>query len=183
MKSLVTYFSQTGNTKMIADAMYERLSSYIEVEISSIREVDISKINGYDLVIVGGPCHDSDLAQPVKGFLERLPDSPNFKLAGFFTHATYMPDDDDDRRQELYDKWAGLCASSFETISKAKEIEFLGYFHCMGKASPPIEAFIRREIITNDDEWNVYLPIVRKHPTVVDLESAKDFVRNIIQNL
>ena len=166
---------------MIADAIYESLSSNIEVDISIMRNVDISKINRYDLVFVGGPCHDSDLAQPVKGFLERLPNSPDFKLAGLFTHATYMPDEDE-RRKELFDKWAGLCSASFETGSKNKEIEFLGYFHCMGKASPPIEEFIRREIITDDDEWSVYLPILRKHPNDVDLESAKDFAHKIVDN-
>ncbi|MHA1390488.1 MAG: flavodoxin family protein [Candidatus Thorarchaeota archaeon] len=118
MKSLVTYFTQTNNTKMIAESIHEVLSTHGEATIDTVRKVDIESLNEYDVLFVGAPCHDSDLAPPVKGFLEKLPSSPKFKLAGFFTHATYMPDGTD-RRQELYDQWAGRCIPSFENACKS----------------------------------------------------------------
>ncbi len=182
MKSLVAYFTQTNNTKMIADAIFETLSVQGEAIIDTVRRVDIESLNEYDLIFVGAPCHDSDLAPPVKGFLDSLPDSPEFKLAGFFTHSTFMPDDTE-RNRELYDQWAGLCTPTFENACKNKKIEFLGYFNCRGKANPGIEAFIRQAVITDDDEWNEYLPELRKHPDLNDIENAKKFTLEIIEKL
>ena len=179
MKSLVTYFTQTNNTKMIADAIFEVLSANGEASIDTVRRIDLGSLDDYDLLFVGAPCHDSDLAPPVKGFLEKLPDSPKFKLVGFFTHSTNMPDDTE-RNQELYGQWAGRCIPTFENACKDKNIELLGYFHCQGKASEPIEGFIRQEIITDDDEWAEYLPNLRKHPDLNDIENAKKFTQEII---
>ncbi len=182
MKSLVTYFTQTNNTKMIAEAIFEVISRSGEAIIDTIRRVDLGSLDEYDILFVGAPCHDSDLAPPVKGFLERLPKSPNFKLVGFFTHATYLPDGST-RRQELYDQWAGRCVPSFENPCKEKDIELLGLFHCMGKASPPIEHFIHQEILNDEDEWIEYLPELRKHPTVQDVDNAKKFAQEMIDKL
>jgi flavodoxin len=181
MKSLVTYFTQTNNTKMLADAIHEILSAHNEADIDTVRKVDLESLNDYDLIFVGAPCHDSDLAPPVKGFLEKLPDSPKFKLVGFFTHSTYMPDTE--RNQELYDQWAGRCIPTFENACKDKNIHLLGLFHCQGKASEPIEGFIRQQIITDDDEWAEYLPNLRKHPDSKDIENAKKFTLEIIEKL
>ena len=182
MKTLVAYFTQTGNTKLIAEAIHEVLSTQGEANIHPVRRVDIESLNEYDLIFVGAPCHDSDLAPPVKGFLEKLPDSPKFKLIGFFTHSTNVPDGTE-RNQELYDKWAGLCIPTFENACKDKNVELLGSFHCQGRASEPIEGFIRQQIITDDDEWAVYLPELRKHPDVNDIENAKKFALEILEQL
>jgi len=118
----------------------------------------------------------------VKGFLEKLADSPKFKLAGFFTHATSMPDGDK-RNEELYTQWAGRCIPTFENACEERDIVLLGLFHCMGKASPSIEHFIHQEIITDEDEWNEYLPELRKHPTPQDIENAKNFAEEMIDKL
>ncbi|MGY5875403.1 MAG: flavodoxin family protein [Candidatus Thorarchaeota archaeon] len=173
------YFSQTGNTKQIAEAMCETLSVKIEADIETVRSVNMDGLDEFDLLFVGSPCHDSDLAPPMKGFLEKLPESPRFKLVGFFTHATYMPD----QAGDLYEQWAGRCHLTFENICRDKNIELLGYFHCQGKASPPIENFIHQEIITDEDEWNEYLPDLRTHPDTKDIESAKKFVLGLLDKL
>ncbi len=178
MKALVAFFSQTGNTKLIADTIYEQLLTRIETDLNSVREVESRSLDEYDILFIGAPCHDSDLAQSVKGFLDKLPDSPRFKLVGFFTHATHMPD----RGKDLYDRWAGRCHLSFENTCREKNIEFLGYFHCQGRASPPIENFIHQEIITDEDEWNEYLPDLRTHPNAQDIESAKKFVLDLLNH-
>ena len=56
MKYLVTYFTQTNNTKMIAEAMHAVLSNHGEVDIDTVRRVDIDSLSEYDLLFVGGPC-------------------------------------------------------------------------------------------------------------------------------
>ncbi len=181
MKALVTYISQTGNTKMIAEKMHEAISSQAEVDINTMWSVDLGTLDKYDILFVGAPCHDSDLARPVKGFLDRLPESPTFKLVGFFTHATNMPDNE--RNKALYDQWAGRCIPSFQNVCERSDIELLGIFHCQGKASGPIEQFIHQEIITNEDEWNQYLPELRTHPTTNDLENAGKFALDILEKM
>ncbi|MFW9981799.1 MAG: flavodoxin family protein [Candidatus Thorarchaeota archaeon] len=182
MKVLITYFTQTGNTQMIAEAIHEVFSASSDADLATVRKVNLESLGEYDLLIVGAPCHDSDIAPPVKGFLERLPKSPKFKLAGFFTHATYTPDKDG-RGGELYNQWAGRCHPTFEKTSESKNIDFLGCFNCQGKASPPIEAFIRQQIITDDEEWEKYVPELRKHPDSTDLENAKKFAKDILGKL
>lgn len=180
MKVLVTYFSQTENTKLIAEAIYEALSTKVDADIGTIRSINMHTIDKYDLLFVGAPCHDSDLAPPAKGFLKRLPESSSFKLAGFFTHATNMPDSE--RNRQLYDQWAGRCIPSYESACKDKNIQYLGSFHCQGKASKPIEQFIHQQIITDEDEWNIYLPNLRTHPNATDIEGAKNFALEILDN-
>ena len=182
MKTLIAYFTQTGNTKLIAETIHEVLLTKGHADIRTVRQVNPDTLNEYDLIVVGAPCHDGDLAPPVKGFLERLPDSPTFKFAGFFTHATYKRDEDG-RGGALYDKWAGRCFPSFENACKKKNIEFVGCFNCMGKASAPIEGFIGQEIITDEDEWNEYLPILRSKPDSNDIENARKFARHLVDKL
>ncbi len=139
------------------------------------------KLCNYNLLLVGAPCHDSDLARPVKGFLDKLPDSPQFKLVGFFTHATTMPDSE--RNKQLFDQWAGRCQSSFEKVCDEKNIDLLGVFHCQGKASEPIEHFIHQEIIKDEEEWNQYLSDLRTHPTHNDVENAKNYALELLDKL
>ena len=53
----------------------------------------------------------------------------------------------------------------------------------MGKASEPIEGFIRQEIITDKDEWNEYLPVLRGKPDSNDIEDAKQFAIRLLEKL
>ena len=178
MRALVAYFSQTGCTKLIAESIHKTLSSKIATDIVTLGSVDSGSLDEYDVLFVGSPCHHSDIVPVVKGFIERLPDSPPFKLAGFFTHATYMPDNE--RKKDLFEQWAGRCTPSFENPCRIKSIEYLGTFHCQGKASVPIEQFIHQQIITDEDEWNQYLPDLRTHPTETDLANARKFAEEIL---
>lgn len=180
MTVLIAYYSETGNTAQVAQAMFEAVSGDEEVVLLRVQEVGVEVLGAFQVVLLGGAVHDADLAKPVKQLLEALPPNPGFMLAGFSTHAVYMPDGTP-RRDDLYAQWAGKWLPSFERICRDKSIPFLGAFHCLGVASPPIEAFIHREIITSDEEWNEYLPELRKHPTAEDLEKAKEFAREIIR--
>jgi hypothetical protein len=150
-----------------------------EVHLKELGEITAESLNKYDLVYLGSACHDADLAKPAKRLLEEVASSPPFKLAGFCTHATRMPEDGE-RARELYERWAGLCIQTFHRVSEEKQIPFLGYFHCQGIPSPPIEAFIHNTILTDEDEWETYIEEVSKQPTEEDLEKAKEFVRQVL---
>jgi flavodoxin len=182
MKVLIAYYSETGNTEKVAQAMSVALSGDHDVVLVPVSEVVVDRLDSYQLVLLGAAVHDADLARPLKRLLEALPMHPSFKLAGFSTHAVYLPDGSA-HREELHAQWAGKCLPTLEQTCQEKGIELLGYFHCQGIPSKPIEAFIHREIITDDDEWSEYLPEIQKHPTPEDLQNAKDFARKIIEKL
>ena len=179
MKVLVAYYSETGNTEKIAKAIYEEASREHEAHLKRVEDISSETLNNYDLVFLGSACHSSDLAAPVKEILKALPKSPKFKLAGFFTHSTWTPEQNE-HGQALFDEWASKCIDSFESVSEEKRIDFRGYYHCQGAPSLPIQAFIRSAIIKPDDEWETYIREALKHPSQEDLEKASDFARKIM---
>jgi len=153
MKILIGYYSETGNTKKIAEAIHEITSQNHTSVLKSIKEIDLEELKELDLIFLGSAIHGADVTKPVKKLLQNLPKSPGFKLAGFVTHSTYLPDTED--KKSLYDRWAGHAPKTFEREAKNKEIEYLGYFSCMGIPSPPIEKFIHNDIIEDEKEWGV----------------------------
>ena len=179
MKILITYFSQTGNTEKIAQAIHEASSKNHESYLKKIKKVKIEELNDFDLVFIGSACHDSDLAKPALRFLKKIPDSPKYAIAGFYTHSTYLPEEDD-RIKKLSERWSGKCSKSFEELKKEKNANFKGYFRCQGIPSQPIEQFIHKTIIKDEEEWGVFIEEVKKHPNESDIENAKKFAQDIL---
>jgi len=180
MKILVAHFSLTGNTSQVAQAIYKAVvSREHEVTLSEVAEVTAERMNDYDLVYLGSSCHDTDVAKPVKHLLEDIEDAPPFRLAGFVTHATQLPEDGE---KEMYEQWAGNCIRTFQRASKEKHITFLGYFHCKGRPSAPIAQFIHNTIITADDKWTEYITEVQGHPDSQDLSDARAFANRTLSN-
>ena len=181
MKVLITYFSLTGNTALIAEAIHEQAQALgHDARLATTAELTAHDMEAYDLVFLGSACHDADLARPVKQILDEMGDSPAFKLAGFCTHATQMAEEGG-AAPELYERWAGNCIHSFRQASDERQVAFLGYFHCQGAPSPPIETFIHSTILTDDALWEPYIAEVRKHPTAEDLERARAFCRRMLR--
>ena len=181
MRVLIAYHSQTGNTEKIARAIHEEAQVLRhETDLKKIRKVRPESLGSYDVVFIGAPCHHADLPKGVKRFLEILPPSPSFKLAGFVTHATYLPEGGADR-VKLHEEWAGKCLPTLEKVCEAKGIPFAGYFACQGKPSKLIELFIRRAIFKDRDDWSEYIAEVKRHPTEEDLEKARAFVREVLK--
>jgi len=180
VKVLVVYYSETGNTEKVARAIADEVSRDHQVHLKKLNEVTAGSLSNYDLVFLGSACHDADLTTPVKGLLEAIPNAPKFKLAGFFTHATYTLGGTKNQNI-MFKRWASKCVTSFQEANREKQIDFKGYYNCQGAPSPPLQDFIRREIVTAPDEWEEYIKDVMKHPTSEDLQKAKEFAREILQ--
>lgn len=179
MKILVTYFSKTNNTKIIAEAIHEITSLNNDSTLKNFKDLKPNELANYDLVFLGSACHHSNLAKPVLKFIRKLPEFPALKLAGFITHSTYPPEGSE-RHAELFERWAGRCKQTFEQLNNEKKIDYKGYYRCMGKPSKPIEMFVHKQIITDDDEWEEYILEVVKHPNEEDIENAKAFAKEIL---
>ena len=52
MKVLVTYFSQSGNTEKIANAIYEEASRANEAELKKLEDITPEGVAGYDFVFL-----------------------------------------------------------------------------------------------------------------------------------
>ncbi|MDD5265246.1 MAG: flavodoxin family protein [Candidatus Bipolaricaulis sp.] len=180
MRVLVAYYTQTGNTRKIAQAIHSELESLgHEVTLREIRGVKSQDVSGFDVIFLGSPCHSADLAKPVRNLLEAMESSPGGKLAGFVTHSTYTAEGGE-RHRELHERWAGKCAGSFEQACAAKGLEWSGCFSCQGKPSKPIELFIRVAVIKDAHEWPGYIAETRKHPNADDEAKARAFAREVV---
>ena len=180
MKILVAYYSQTNNTKLIAKTIYRHLSKEHQVSLKKIKEISPLTMNEYDIVFIGSACHHSNLAKPVLDLLHELPKDPPYKMAGFCCHGTYKRDDPYPQAAEMFDKWAARGIKTFYNVSLEKGIDFKGVFNCMGVPSREIRVFIGNTIILDENEWEIYLKEVEKHPSPEDLEEVKLFADKVV---
>ncbi len=114
MKIIVAYMSQTGNTKKVAEAIFEEIQA--EKDIKELKDVD--SLEGYDFTFVGFPMHYGGPAKPAKNFLEKHVQGK--KIALFVTHATR----EDSKGLQ---KWLAKCKKA------ATGADLVGFFNCQGK--------------------------------------------------
>jgi flavodoxin len=119
MKTLVTYFSQTGKTKLVAEAVYEAVEG--EKDLRPMEGV--ASLEGYDLVFVGFPVIAFGPAPQAKEFLKKH--GAGKKVALFITHAA--PEGD-----EKLMEWLAKCREA------AAGADLLGMFDCQGELSEQI---------------------------------------------
>ena len=182
MKILIVYHSLSGQTEKIAKAIYEACieSESNEPVLMKLKDAKPEFLNDFDLVFIGAACHDAALTKKAIKFMHKLPVKPRYKVAGFYTHSTMMPDGTE-RNDAMFKRWAGICTRNFKYFTKNKEWDYLGEFHCMGMPNKLIKAFIHRKIIPGEEDWQDYLKILEKNPpTEEDQNNAKKFAKDVI---
>ena len=90
MKSIVIYFSQTGNTGKVARAIHKGMSQLLEqCDIAPLKEVNPQDVNKYDLIGLGSPIHTGQTEPPnVRRFINNIPYSEGKHAFAFNTHGT-----------------------------------------------------------------------------------------------
>jgi flavodoxin len=85
MKPCVLYFSRTGNTKRMAEA----ISESTKAAVFNITSSESSVVEDFDLLIVGTPVEGFRPAVETMDFVERLPKTEGKKAILFCTHALW----------------------------------------------------------------------------------------------
>ena len=74
LKALIVYFSATGNTRKVADAIHQGLlSERVESTLCSVQDAGEKEFYDYDLVFLGSPSIEFLPAEPMMRYIkERL---------------------------------------------------------------------------------------------------------------
>ena len=165
MRTLVTYVSNTGNTKKVADAIFEELPE--EKEIKEVSEVT-EGLEGYDLVFVGFPINAFGPNPKAREFLEKH--TAGFRIAIFITHGA--PDEHDD--VQTWMEKARRAAAGAEVV---------GVFNCQGEGDPAVVDFLLKSDDPKLREFGEAAPLTKGQPDESRLEKAREFARKVVDKL
>lgn len=167
MRALVTYSSLTGNTKKVAEAIYEE----INIEKDIFKSNEDFNIENYDFIVVGywvnkGICDDK-----IKEILEKA-NNKNIILFGTLGAKENGP--------------------YYESIKKRIEAlvpesnKILGHFLCQGKINEKLTERYKEMLKNNQGDEHVKEQLknheeAMKHPDEKDIYNAKMFIRECIR--
>ena len=164
MSVLVAYFSQTGNTKKVAEAIYGEIGEPKEIkELAAVENLE-----AHDLSFIGFPIQAFGAAKPAKEFLAAH--GAGKKVALFITHAS--PED-----SEPLEEWLAACKEA------AADSDLVGVFNCQGELAESIA-----DLLANSDDPQIRAFSEGRSETVGQpdasrLERARGFAREIMEKV
>jgi flavodoxin len=161
MKVLVTYFTETGNTEKVAQAIYEGIPK-ADKDILPLQGT--TNVEKYDLIFCGFPVHASSVPHKVEPFLKSIPQGKS--VAIFATHGSLRK--------------GQLATAAFDyAVSLLSKTKAIGTFGCRGKVKPDL-----LEVLAKKPEhraWAEEAQSAAAHPDASDLEDAKDFAKKMMK--
>jgi flavodoxin len=155
-KTLVTDFSLTGNTRLVAEAIFEALPG--DKTIKPMAEA--GDLAPYQLIFAGFPVHAHTVPYPVEIFLKSIPEGQ--KIALFSTHGSVTGS----RLSREALEYASVL------VAKAR---LIGTFSCRGKVSMrALEVLMQSP---EHEAWADMAASAATHPDASDLEDARAFAR------
>jgi flavodoxin len=158
-KVLVTYFSRTGNTKKIAEAIHDSIDQdKIILPLDKVQDM-----GPYGLVFIGFPVQAHSVPYEAEVFLKKVPAGK--KIALFSTHGS------------LPGMRLSREALEYASILVAKA-KLLGTFACRGKVS--MQAL---EVLGRSPEhatWADMAASASTHPDRHDIADAKAFAKWVL---
>ena len=166
MKIAIVYSSNTGNTKIIAEAIKEELSNE-DIVYFGKPENNIEA----DIYIVGSWTDKGNCSSEIKEFLTNL----NYKKIAYFGTAGFGG------QVEYYQT---LFNRVKENINDTNQI--LGYFYCQGKMPMSIRDRYEHLIKENPEDKNLQVSIKNfdealEHTNKEDIEQVKLWIKHIIK--
>jgi flavodoxin len=162
MKVLVTYYSETGNTEKIAQAIYNAIE--IDKELKSVS--DIHDLSGYDMIFCGFPVQAHSVPAKAAALITKIPQGQ--KVAFFSTHGSL--------------RGGQLPAQAFEhALGLSAKFTVIGHFGCRGKVSEKIiEALLKSP---QHEAWAQEARGALLHPDASDVADAKTFAAQMIAKI
>lgn len=151
MKSIVIYFSQTGNTKSIAEAIYQGMKQVEkDCRITPLKDIDARELLNYDLIGIGSPVFGYQEPRNIADFINSWPSLKGKYGFSFCTHGTL----------------AGVFVARTVAALRKKGLTVTGWNDWYGSA-----------FITNLPKPY----FTDGHPDAIDLQEAKDFGREMVE--
>lgn len=151
MKAAIICFSQTGNTRKIAEKIRDGIcQEAAECDLIALADAESEALATYDLVGLGCPVFYYKEPFNVRDFIETLPQQDNRHWFVFCSHGAVMG-------QALYSMTRRL---------KSKGALVLGGYHAYADITVP---FYPKHTLTSG------------HPDVADLQAAMDFGRAMVR--
>ncbi len=161
MRVLVAYMSQTGNTKKVAESIFDEIKG--EKEIKRLKE--IKDMEGYDLAFLGFPIHGFGPDKKAKKFLESQ--CKGKKIALFITHAA-------PENSKVVQEW----------LAKFKDAAFratvVGMFDCQGQLAKHVKFVMSIHPDSKLRSW-AKMDSSKGQPDATRLEKARVFAREVIK--
>ena len=152
--------SRTGNTKKVAEAIYNMIPQPKEIK----RVEEVISLEDYDLSFLGFPIHGSGPDKKAKAFLETNVNDRTIAL--FITH---MAPEDEPLLQEWIQKFKEAAIGA----------NIIGVFNCQGQVSRLIKTLMRFSPDSQIREW-VRLDSSQGQPDEERLERARAFANEIM---
>lgn len=164
MKVLVTYFSQTGNTKKVAEAIFEEIQT--EKELKPLKEVD--SLEGYDFTFIGFPVQGFGPIKNAADFIKKH--ATDKKIALFVTHA--MPPD--------MDMLQSLLSKCKKPANKA---EIVGFYDCQGELAENVAQMLMKSGNPQMEQFGKMRDETAGHPNDEEIKNARVFAKETIEKL
>ena len=158
MKSIIVYSSQTGNTKRLAETIYNNLSD--EKMICTIE--DAPDPSGFDLICVGFWLMAGKPDPKSQDYLKKL---TNQKVFLFATHGASSQSEHAQQAMEAARSMAG-------------QADIIGSFNCPGEVSPKILEKAGSKPVP--PIWLKDAPDAKGHPNDSDLEQLTKMIQQCL---
>ena len=151
---LVSYYSLTGNTKKVAEAIFEALPQPKAIKPMS----EVQSLDEFDLVFVGFPVQSHSVPYKAEKFLQSIPKGK--KIALFSTHGSVTG--------------SRLSREAIEhAVVVSSQSKLISTFSCRGKVSAQaLEALSRSP---EHEAWVDMAASASTHPNEHDLADARAF--------
>jgi Flavodoxin domain len=160
MKSTVTYFSQSGNTQKVAEAIADALPG--DVTFGELASVPAAA--DADVVFVGMPIVRFGPPEEVRDYLRR--DCAGRDVALFVTHAA--PEDINDVQP-----WLEACRDA------ASGCRLVGFFHCQGRLAEPVRQWMAASGMPDMVRFADMAHLADGQPDASRLASARAFAESV----
>jgi ferredoxin/flavodoxin len=88
LKGIVVYYSATGNTAQIANAIYKGMNSVISCDVVPIKKMNPKKMSRYDVMAIGSPNWFMREVAVLRSFTDNMPRMEGKHCVLFCTHGT-----------------------------------------------------------------------------------------------